>query len=363
MELWSRHMPAGMYLKSEGFASNLSDPRGEHTLERYCAEHETEYEYRELAAPIPLATFERYGRWFQQHVVPGVRESRVEQVSKIAGGYRVRIDTGEILRAGNVVVATGMTGYANLPAELRGLPSKALVHSYEHRDPVASRGQEIAVIGAGQSALESAALLHEQGANVRVIARTHKLAWNSKPGGSSRPLRDRWKYPESGLGEGRSQWAYSNYPLAFHFAPESQRVKRAYTALGPAGAWWLRERVEGHVELMLGRSVSDARVRDGGVRLELQGPSGAEELVVAQVIAGTGYRPNLSGLPFLDQALLGAIRVQAAVGTPLLDRSFQSTAPGLYFVGYSAGLSFGPVMRFVFGVDFAARTVARRLAS
>jgi predicted ATP-grasp superfamily ATP-dependent carboligase/flavin-dependent dehydrogenase len=362
MSLWSAHMPAGMFLKSEGFASNLGHPRGEFTLKRFCSEHETGYEYRDVAAPIPLDTFERYGRWFQQHAVPELRESLVEQVRKVEGGYEVQISTGETLRAKSVVVATGMTGYAKLPAALQGLPPEALVHSYEHRDPAQSRGSEVAVIGAGQSALESAALLQEQGASVHVIARTQKLAWNSKPGGSARSLRERWKYPESGLGEGRSQWLYANYPLAFHLAPESQRLRRAYTALGPAGAWWLRERIEGRVEVLLGRSVTGAQAQDGGVRLELQGASGTEELVVAQVIAGTGYRSDLGKLPFLDPGLLGDIRTQEAVGTPLLDHSFQSTAPGLYFVGYPAGLNFGPVMRFVYGADFAARQVARRLA-
>src|SRR6185437_1637439 len=166
----------------------------------------------------------------------------------------------------------------------------------EHRDPAESRGQEVAVIGAGQSALESAALLHEQGAKVHVIARTGKVAWNSKPGGADRPLSERWKYPESGLGEGRSQWVYANYPLGFHLAPESQRMKRAYTALGPAGAWWLRPRLENQVDFMLDRSVVAAEARDGGVALQIKGPQGTEELFVSQVIAGTGYRPNLTKL-------------------------------------------------------------------
>lgn len=362
MNLWSDHMPAGMYLKSEGFASNMGHPDGEFTLEQFCAKNETEYEYRDVASPIPLDTFERYGRWFQSHAVSDLHESLVEQVRKVAGGYEVHISTGETLRAQSVVVATGMTGYAKLPPALQGLSPQALLHSYEHRDPAESRGQEVAVIGAGQSALESAALLAEQGAKVHVIARTHELAWNSKPGGADRPLSEKWRYPESGLGEGRSQWVYANYPLAFHLAPESQRTKRAYTALGPAGAWWLRARIEDRVELVLGRSVVGAQAQDGGVALQLEGPHGVEELFVSQVIAGTGYRPDLSKLPFLDPALLGEIRVQDAFGTPLLDRSFQSVVPGLHFVGYPAGLSFGPVMRFVYGADFAARTVARRIA-
>lgn len=362
MSLWGKHMPEGMFLKSEGFASNLGHPDGRFTLEQYCAEHEPDYEYRDVASPIPLRTFERYGRWFQQNAVPRLREDSVEQVRSVAGGYEVRIGSGETLHARSVVVATGMTGYAHLPAPLQGLPSELLVHCYEHRDPSESAGRDVAVIGAGQSALEAAALLAEAGARVFVVARTSKLAWNSKPGGFDRPLREKLKYPESGLGEGRSQWAYSNFPMAFHFAPERQRMKHAYTALGPAGAWWLRERVEGRVEPLLGRSLRAAHADDGRVRLELQGPSGPEELVVAQAIAGTGYRPDLSRLPFLDATLLRGIRTQPTVGTPLLDRAFQSSAPGLHFVGYPAGLSFGPVMRFVYGADFAARTVARRIA-
>ena len=363
MSLWGKHMPAGMFLKSEGFASNFGHPEGRFTLKAYCIDNEPEYTYADVASPIPLGVFERYGRWFQQHAVPNLRSDWVEQVSRSAGGYEVRLSSGETLRAGTVVVATGMTGFAHLPTSLQGLPPQALLHAYEHREPEESRGMDVAVIGAGQSALESAALLAEAGARVFVVARTSTFAWNSKPGGFDRPLRVKLKYPESGLGEGRSQWVYSNYPAAFHMAPESQRMKRAYTALGPAGAWWLRERIEGKVEPMLGRSVRAAHAEDGQVRLELQGPSGPEELVVGQVIAGTGYRPDLSRLPFLDATLLREIRTQPMVGTPLLDRSFQSTAPGLHFVGYPAGLSFGPVMRFVYGAEFAARTVARRVAS
>ena len=361
MGLWSRHMPAGMYLKSEGFASNLSDPRGEHTLERFCAEHEREYEYGRIASPIPLATFERYGRWFQERLVPDVRDTWVEQVRKGAGGFELRLGTGETLRVKSVVVASGMNGLAHVPPVLSDLPPELLLHTYDCREPARYRGEQMAVVGAGQSALETAALTHEQGAVVRVIARAGKVAWNSKPGGSARSLRERWRYPESGLGEGRSQWLYANHPLVFHYSPEARRNDHAYTALGPAGAWWLRERIEGRVELMLGCSVIGARAQDGGVRLELDGPAGTEELQASHVVAGTGYRPDVGRLDFLDPALRGSIAT-AAAGTPVLDRSFQSSVPDLHFVGYLAGLSFGPVMRFVFGADFAARTVVGRLA-
>lgn len=362
MELWARHMPKGMYLKSEGFASNLADPSGEHTLERFCAEHGHEYEYRKIGAPIPLDTFERYGRWFQERLVPSVRDERVAHIQRVPEGFDLKLDTGEGLRAKSIVVATGMTNHAYLPQILCGLPSDAMLHSYDYHDPACSRGAEIAVIGAGQSALEAAALAHEQGATVRLIVRAAQVLWNTKPGGSDRSLWRRLRYPESGLGEGGSQWVYSNLPLAFHFAPERKRKHWAYTtALGPAGAWWLRQRIEGQFELLLSRTIVAAQPTDNGrVRLQLQGPSGVEHVEADMVVAGTGYRPHVSQLGFLDQDLCDNIANLS--GTPVLDAAFQSSVSDLYFVGYLAGLGFGPLMRFVFGTDFAARRVAQRLA-
>lgn len=364
MGLWSGHMPVGMYLKSEGFASNLSDPRGEHTLERFCAEREREYEYGRVAAPIPVDTFERYGRWFQERLVPDVREQRVEQVRRGTGGFELRLGTGETLRARSVVVASGMSGVAYVPPALSDLPPELLTHTYDCREPARYSGQDVAVIGAGQSALETAALLHEQGVQVRMIVRAAQLQWNSYPVTTKRSLRERWRRPVSGLGDTKGLWVYSNYPLAFHRAPRGQKLKRAYTALGPAGAWWLRPRIEGQFEVVLERSVVETRAQGDGVRLTLAGPDGTrQEVSASHVLAGTGYRPDVNRLEFIDSEVRREIATFSETGgTPALDSHFQSSVNGLHFVGYLAGLSFGPVMRFVYGADFAARRVARRLA-
>jgi cation diffusion facilitator CzcD-associated flavoprotein CzcO len=366
MELWSRHMPAGMYLKSEGFASNLSDPHGEHTLERYCAEHEREYEYRRVAAPIPVDTFERYGRWFQERLVPRVRNQRVERVRKGATGtgFELQLSTGETLRAKRVVVASGMSGVAYVPSLLNNLPPELLVHAYDCREPARYSGEEVAVLGAGQSALEAAALLHEQGAHVCMIVRASQLRWNSQPVTTERSLRERLRQPISGLGDTQGLWVYANYPLAFYKAPRSQKLKRAYTVLGPAGAWWLRTRIENQFEIMLERSVVEAQSQGDGVRLKLAGPDGAQqEVSVSRVLAGTGYQPDLNLLEFVDPELRREIATfPQTAGAPVLDSHFQSSSvDGLHFVGYLAGLSFGPVMRFVYGADFAARRVARAM--
>ncbi len=358
MDTWTNHMPVGMCLKSEGFASNLSDPTGECTLERFCAEHALEY--GDVGVPVRLDTFERYGRCFQERFVRGLRPHLVERVRAAAGGFELALSTGEALRARRVIVATGVQGYARLPSELHGLPRGAVVHAYDQRDPALWRGRRVAVVGAGQSALDAATLLHEQGVNVVVLARTTELVWNSDPVLGRRPLKVRIRYPKSGLGESMALRVYASYPLVVHAAPARHRLRVAYTALGPAGAWWLRPRFEGRVETLLGHTVRAAEMEDDNVRLQLRGPERAEELVVSHVLAGTGYRVDLHKLSFLDPDLRG--RIGAAAGTPVLDRSFQSTVPGLHFVGYAAAGSFGPVMRFVYGADFTARRLAARLA-
>jgi predicted ATP-grasp superfamily ATP-dependent carboligase/thioredoxin reductase len=354
MELWSRHMPVGMYLKSEGFASNLSDPGREHTLARFCSEEGIEY--GDIAVPIAIDTFERYGRWFQERAVPRLRGERVERASKVPGGFDVQLSGGESLRCKHLVVASGMTSCAYVPPPLRELRSPELVHSYEHRDPAQMRGLDVAVIGLGQSALEAAALMHEHGANVTVLARAGRVQWNSKPAPQS--LRERWRSPRSGLGDARGLWAYANLPLGFHRATLHQKRKRAYKALGPAGAWWLKDRIVGKFELLLERSLLEAGNGDDRVRLALEGPDGAEERYFEQVLAGTGYTPDVTRLGFLAPLHEAIATFPDSPSTPMLDSRFQSSVEGLYLVGYLAALSFGPVMRFVYGAEFAANRVA-----
>jgi hypothetical protein len=97
------------------------------------------------------------------------------------------------------------------------------------------------------------------------------------------------------------------------------------------------------------------------VRLKLAGPDGAQqEVSVSRVLAGTGYRPDVNLLEFIDPEMHREIATfPQTAGAPVLDSHFQSSVDGLHFVGYLAGLSVGPVMRFVYGADFAARRVAR----
>ena len=361
MQLWRDFMPEGMFLKSQGFASNLSDPDHTHTLEAFC--RATGRPYASYGLPVPLDTFVAYGKWFCGELVPDVEEVLVTDVAQAGGGFEVSLANSEQFRARKVVVAIGVEAFAHVPEPLSALPSSVCTHSSAHTDLGAFRGQEVVVVGAGQSALETAALLHEKGASVRLVARKDRVIWNGPPLPLDRPLLQKLKEPESGLGSGWATWFYSNQPGLFRRLPRSTRVYRARTALGPAGATWLRSRVERQFPVLTGYSVTWARVQDGGVRLGLAGAaSSSRELAADHVITGTGYRTDLTRLPFFGDQMLAGLRTVPGTGSSAVGRDYQSSIPGLYVMGPAVAPTMGPVMRFVFGSEHAATTVARQLA-
>jgi hypothetical protein len=365
MQLWRDAMPAGMFLKSQGFASNLSDPAGRHTLRAFC--QATGRDYADYGLPVPLETFVAYGVWFQQAEVPQLEELMVSNVTRAAGHYQLTLSDGRTALARKVVVATGVQHFAHLPDILAALPAQVCTHASAHDDLTGFAGQEIAVVGAGQSALESAALLHEAGASVTILARAPQLAWNGAPLPNQRSLRQRLREPEAALGSGWSTWFYSNQPEIFRRLPAAHRVRAARTALGPAGAHWLRPRVEGKIRTLVGHSVRWAEPEDGGLQLGLRvnggmvNGGGTKEIRAEHLLAATGYRPDLDRLSFLDARLRSMVRTLAS--SPDVGVDFQSSAPGLYFIGPAVAPTFGPVMRFVYGSDYAARTVTRALTA
>ena len=179
MRLWRGAMPRGMFLKSQGFASNLSDPAGTHTLEAFC--HATGRPYKGYGLPVSLETFVSYGQWFQSQLDLKVDEVAVTGMGQRGDGFELALADGERFASRTVVVAIGVEHFAYVPAPLSDLPASACTHSSAHTDLAAFRGKEVAVVGAGQSALESAALLHENGAKVQVLARRRAIAWNGPP--------------------------------------------------------------------------------------------------------------------------------------------------------------------------------------
>jgi thioredoxin reductase len=355
MHTWRYGMPAGMQLRSPGFGSDLSDPAGDFTLARYWAAKGLPPE--ELHDPVPLDVYVEYGQWFMDGTAVPVEDVMVRRLSREADGFLLDLETGETVRARRVVIAAGLTHFPHVPAELAELPAGTVSHSSEVTQPSEYANRDVVVVGAGQSALETAALLHEQGAHVRVIARCHELTWTGDPVPVGK--FNRLRYLDGRLCAGWRCLAFEYGPMLFHRLPEAKRVHVIETSFGPMGAWWLRTRLA-DVNVMLGRSVAKATASNGEVELEVRTTSGTETIRTARVVAATGYRVDLARLVFLDEEVRRAVRT--AGRGPALSRAFESTVAGLYFVGAASATSFGPVTRFVAGAKFTGRTLARHFA-
>ena len=355
MSIWQEHMPKGMRLKSEGFASSLSDPRSEFPLRLYCQQQGIKY--ADVGEPVKLSTFIAYGLAFQKRFVPNLEEKFVASIQQSPAGFEVQLEDGEKVYARRVVIAVGISYYAYLPAVLSGLPKEALTHSSAHSDLTKFKGRSVAVIGAGGSALDTAAILTEIGASVEVVARGPEIRFQLPPSDETSFMQ---RMLRTGIGTGAQLYFYSNAPNLFRYLPESVRLDRVRKTLGPAPPWFTKQEVDGKVPFHLNVEIAKAEVKNGRTILHLQDASGARRTLESDhVIAATGYLADLEKLQFLNPALRKKIRTTGAA--PAVSRSFESSVRGLYFIGVSSANSFGPLMRFAFGADWTARRISKYL--
>ncbi|WP_410535571.1 NAD(P)-binding domain-containing protein [Streptomyces sp. KL2] len=357
MASWRDHMPEGMFLKSEPWSSNLSDPSGEHTLAAYCASRGLRAEH---GTPLPIGVFTEYGLWFGRSAVPSVEEETVVSVRPRTEGFLVETEGGETILTRTVALAVGVMPFVHRPEPLRALPRELVTHSSHHRDLSRFRGLDVTVIGAGQAALETAALLAECGAHPRVVARAGSVAWNTPPQPLERSALRSLIDPHCGLGTGWPSWVWSETPWVVRRLPGALRTRIVDRALGPAGAWWLRDRVESRIPVLLGQRLRAAVPAGGGVRLSLETAEGAATtLETDHVVAATGFVPDVGRLGLLDPYVRNRLRLAGTGRAPEVDGRFESSVPGLFFAGLLTAPSFGPSMRFVYGAGFTAERLVR----
>jgi FAD-dependent urate hydroxylase len=364
MSTWRSHMPDGMLMKSEPYASTIASPDGSYDVAAYCKASGLDYVDR--VGPLTLERFLDYGDWYTKQLVHDVRQETVTKVTPASEGFRVEFRDMAPVIARQVVVATGVLPYFHLPSPLAGLSPQLVRHTCQVHELEEFTGRRVVVVGSGQSALETAALLHEAGVDVQVIARTKAIEWN-EPNPEHVSALGHIKRPVTQLCEG---WrcVFFNSPSAFRRMPESYRIKRVvyredkpnyYIVLGPSGSWWLKDRVDGVVDVLVGHRVREAVEEKDGVRLALDGP--VQSSVTADlVIAGTGFRIDLARLPFLPEELRSAVRTKN--GHPLVSRAGETSVPGLYFTGAPTALSIGPSSRFIAGTHTLSARLAKTVA-
>jgi cation diffusion facilitator CzcD-associated flavoprotein CzcO len=370
MGFWRQTMPAGMLLRSSPRASSISDPDGALSLSRWRSAVG-----RELGKLIAIGDFIDYGLWFAQRAVPDLDPRQVRLVERAPGeGFLLTLADGERIAAGRVVVAVGLGSFPHIPDVFAGLPRTLVSHTCHTPGLERLRGRSVAVLGSGQSALESAALLHEVGARVEVLARSPAIFWlggygwggaDGRPtlppppasGSSTRPSwRARhglyWRGAPTEVG-GRFESWLGAAPDACRMLPAAIRAPFSYSCARPAGGWWLPERLR-EVPITLGRTV--VRAQAAGEQLTLELDDGSER-AVDHALLGTGYRIDVSRFPFLAPGLLAELRTRR--GSPVLRWGLESSVRGLHFTGALATESFGPAMRFVVGTAYTGPAVAQ----
>jgi FAD-dependent urate hydroxylase len=351
MAFWQNQMPAGMFLRSNWKASYIADPERKMTLDAYCVSTGNH-----VSAPVPLAQFVQYGLWYQGQMVPDVERCNVTVVDVGDRGFKVTVANGEVFQSRRVVLATGIGNFAWLPEEFCGIPRELASHSSAHTDLSRFKGQRVVVIGGGQSALESAALLHESGAEVEVIVRQRALNWVGLHYRLHHLGPLSWLlYSDRDVGPAGLSRLVS-IPRLFRVLPRGFQDRAAYRSIRPAGSGWLRPRLSA-VRMTLGRRVVSAAIVGSRLRLKL---SDEPDRLVDHAILATGYRVDTSQYEFLSQELQS--RLQTVNGFPVLKQGLESSIAGLHFMGKPAAWSFGPLLGFVSGTEFAAKELVRSLS-
>src|SRR5580658_8243809 len=351
MEFWARKMPEGMLLRSPRVASSLSDPDRAFTLEAYEAASK-----KEPCAPVPLDTFVEYGRWFRHQLGSDLDPRTVLRVDRDSLGFRLTLQNGEEIRVKHVVIAAGIGPFKKKPEVFQNLSPQQAIHCYEGREVRKFAGKRVAVIGAGQSALESAALLHEAKAQVEIIARQPHLRWiGQHPWLHHMGPISSMLYSSHDIGPlGISRLVA--YPKLVSYVPLKLRDRIRTRAVRAAGSRWLPARLAA-VKITTSRGVSEATTLGDEVALKLDDGS---ERRIDHVILGTGYRVDISKYDFLPKTLTQEI--EQLDGYPKLAGGFRSSVPGLHFIGATAARSFGPLLYFVAGTEFASRELTPHLS-
>jgi len=224
--------------------------------------------------------------------------------NRAANGFRIALEDPESVGVKRVVIATGIARFAYKPREFNSLPCPLVSHSCEHRDLARFAGHKVIVVGGGQSAVESAALLRENGADVEVVMRAPAIRWLARsallhrlPQGLRRLL-----YHPTDVGPGLLSQLVAR-PNLFRRLSRGVQNNIAYRSIRPAASAWLGPRTSG-VRFTVARKISEVARCGDKVRLRLDDETTRE---VCHIILATGYRIDLSRQCLLSPELLCSV--------------------------------------------------------
>jgi thioredoxin reductase len=361
LSFWKQNMPRQMLLRSRTEASNIHAPQKHLSIDAY-----QRVIKRRFSEPVPVEDFIAYGEWLQRQVVPKLDVRRVSQVSRNGSGFVISTNDGDSFHAKSVVLALGIGLFLQRPEQFAGISRELAPHSSELPDLSQFRGKRVAVLGKGQSALEYAAILHENGAEVQIITRStgiafRPFAWRKHlfrtlmPG----PLKPiSYKIlPPTDLGDINTARKMADPEKFRRQTPETQE-KLIKDCTKPVGAYWLSSRLAG-VEVKTGLTVT--RAQEIGAKLNLSFSDGTTDQVDLVALA-TGYKIDISKYGILDPMLQEQVQ-QTPDGYPVLTTGLETSVSGLHMVGVIAERTLGPTLRFVTGTSNAGPRVAAAITN
>jgi FAD-dependent urate hydroxylase len=351
LSYWRTHMPQGMHLKSAWRASTIASPGGKLSLPAFERMRGAPFH-----RPIPIADFIDYALWYQRRAVPDLDDRRVTRLDRHDDRFVLTLDDGDELVAAHVVLATGLSEFSHRPAPFNQLPPGLVSHTADHVDLSVLEGKRVLVVGAGQSALESAVLAHEAGAQVQLLVRAQGVHWLTRKARLERGL-GRWLYANSDVGPVGMSWIVAAPWLMRRLSVQTRR-RMIERSIRPACTAWLLPRSASFPQL-LGRSAVSVDANSGGaVSVKLDDGT---ILTVDHVMLGTGFRPSIDRISMLAPELRQAIAQRD--GQPILGPGLETSVRGLHIVGALAADSFGPVMRFVSGTWYTAPALASQITN
>jgi len=314
MELWRNHTFDSMNLRSDYATSEIEHPNHKYRFERFCIE--SGVLITDLAGQLSVSIFRQYIDWCFAQFSFAVKQQYVSSISTSAKGYQIETDQAESFTAQNVVLATGIAHHLHTPTAFRS--HTGIVHSYHTREIQSLRDRKVLVVGSGQSAAESIAVLLDNNNQVEWYTRTDPVYF-------SEPLN-------------LPKWLFN----------QIVRLPRFIRSLNPA-------LIQRSLSLFSATTITPnlkSRVTTIPHHKNLPDLGSYDTIVTA-----TGFRYSLSDLPFLSKSIKSGIRQR--FNYPVVSKRFESSMPGLYFSGAITEPFFGPPMKFMIGARYSAAVLAR----
>jgi cation diffusion facilitator CzcD-associated flavoprotein CzcO len=342
MEFWRTNMPRGMYLRSA--CDWHLDPQNVHSIEAYLRLlGKTASEVQ----PLSLEFYLKYCDWFQQQKNVQALQVYIRRLER-NGYYRAITLDDEVLVARRVVLAPGFRHFAHIPLESKQkLPEGRFQHTAEFVDFTDASNKRYLIIGGRQSAFEWAALLLEAGAAAVHISHRHASpAFAIAHWDWVTPIVDNIATDPNWFRRLSQQ--------------EKDEVNHKLWAEGRLKIEpWLEGRLQDehlhvwpHTELL---SCEQQETDELHVSL-----NNGEKFIVDQIVLATGYKVNITQLPYLAVGNL-LDDLETRDGFPVLDDHFETSLPGLFITSMPASQDFGPFFGFTVSVRTSAKLICERL--